>query len=151
MASNSRREQILVAVVSALDGISAINHVQRHQPEDPTFKDFTEQQMPVIAVIGGVTQPKYQKSGRGKGQVDLIISDLPLELFIYYHNNVDPDTQLSSLLDDIWAALFTDITLGLSFVQDLVIYPKKSVLRQSPYHAFALDCSIEYNHTKGGI
>ncbi len=152
MADNSRREQLLLKLVEALEEISAIRQVTRVQPNTlDDIRRYSSQQMPLVAVIGGVPQPREHKTGRGPGGVDVVISDLMVELFIYFMDNKNPDSTLSSLMDDIWAKLYSNQTLGFKFCQGLRISPKVEIAAWSPYVAFSLSATITYHHTTGGI
>lgn len=152
MADNSRREQILVQVVSDLGSIPAIEQVKRVQPNTlDDIRRYSTGQMPLAVVIGGMPKPTEHISGRGPGGVDIIVSVLKVELYCYFMDNENPDSTLSSLLDDIWAALYADQTLGFKFVQGVTIDPKVEVAAWPPYVAFSLTFNVTYNHTTGGI
>lgn len=152
MASNSRREQVLLAVISLLEDISSISSVKRVQPNSvDDIRRYSSSQMPLAVVIGGIPQPKEHRSGRGRGQVDLFISTMKVEVFVYFMDNTNPDSTISSLLDDLWAALYTDQTLGLQFCNGLVVDPKVTTAAWTPYGAFSVNIMVEYFHTIGGI
>lgn len=152
MADNSRREQLLLKLVEELEELSAIKQVTRVQPNTlDDIRRYSSQQMPLVAVIGGVPQPREHKSSRHSGGVDIVISDLMVELFIYFMDNKTPDSTLSSLLDDIWARLYSNQTLGFKFCHGLTINPKVEVAAWAPYVAFSLSVTITYQHTTGGI
>jgi hypothetical protein len=151
VAENSKRERILLSVVAALESLTSIKMVKRVQPTTlDDIRKYAATQMPLISVIGGVPQPVEHKSSRRPGGVDVIISDLEVELFIYFMDMHEPDSTLSLLLDDIWTRLYTDQTFdGLSI--GLSINPRVSIASFEPYVAFSILLTIRYIHTTGGI
>jgi len=152
VAANSRREQLLLALVAALGTITAIKQVTRVQPTTlDDIRRYSSGQMPLIAVIGGVPQPREHMSGRGPGGVDVILSEMRADLFIYFMDNKTPDSTLSSIMDDIWAKIYEDQTLSLNFCTGITIDPKVEIAAWPPYVAFSLSTVINYHHTTGGI
>ena len=152
MADNSRREQILVKVVNDIADIAAIKQVTRVQPNTiDDIRRYSSGQMPLVAVIGGVPQPTEHISSRTRGGVDVVVSKLVVDLFCYFMDNETPDSTLSSLLDDIWAALYFDQTLGFKWVKGLQLDPKVEIAAWPPYVAFSLTMNVNYFHTTGGI
>jgi len=152
VASNSRREQVLLKVIEILGDLDSIKQVTRVQPNTvDDIRRYSSGQMPLVAVIGGVPQPTEHRSGRGPGGVDNILSELTVDLFVYFMDNVNPDSTLSSLLDDIWAKIYSDQTLGFKWCIGLRINPKVQIAAFPPYCAFSLSTIINYYHTTGGI
>ena len=152
MATNSRREQILVAYKALLDELTSIKKVDRRQPTSPEdLSRIAGTQMPFIAMIGGVPQPQEHINSRMPGGVDVMISELQVKLFVYFMDNATADTTLSDILDDVWVKTYSDQTLGLRFVQKMLIDPNTDVAVWDPYVAFSLVVSIFYKHSVGGI
>ena len=112
MADNSKREQIIVAVKAELEAIAAIKTVIRKLPTKEELDQFAGPQLPVIALVAGLPKPISHKVGRLPAGKDVFISRLKLSLFVYFQDNVTPDVTLSSLLDDIWVALYSDPAKG---------------------------------------
>lgn len=152
MGTNSRREQILVALKALLETLPSIKKVSRRQPTSPEdLRRIAGTQMPYIAMIGGVPQPKEHMSGRHAGGVDAVISDLSVNLFCYFMDNTTADSTLSDIMDDVWAMVYTDQTLGFKFVTSTTLMPQAQVAVWEPYVAFSMITKITYHHTTGGI
>ena len=152
MAGNSKRERILVKVVSNIEAIAAIEQTTRVQPNTlDDIRRYSSGQMPLVAVIGGVPQPTEHISGRKPGGVDVVLSKLGIDLYVYFMDNENPDSTLSSLMDDLWATLYADQTLGFKFVTGVIISPKVEIAAWPPYVAFSLVMNVNYHHTTGGI
>lgn len=151
MAENSRREQILLSIISVLENMSSIQSVGRKQPNAETgLRRIPGTQLPRAVVLGGIPQPVPHKSGRD-GTVDIFRSILEVKMFFYFMDNTDPDSTFSSLLDDAWAALYADQRFGLNFVVRTVINPHPLSAIWPPYGMFAIIAKVIYFHTKGGI
>ena len=152
MATNSRREQILLAFKVILEGLPSIKKVARKQPTSPEdLKLIAGTQMPFLSMIGGVPQPKPHVSGRKPGGADVVISELPVKLFVYFMDNVDGDSTLSDIMDDVWSTVWNDQTLGFRFVHGITIAPNADPVVWEPYVAFSMVATITYNHNTKGI
>lgn len=152
MALNSKRERILVAVVTELEAIDAISTVNRIQPAGlKSLTGYAETQLPLVAVCGQLPMPTQKRSARTGHTVDQVISVLGVNLFVYALDNVTPDSTISSLADDIWTKLLTDETHGFKWVLGTGIEPNINTAVWDPYCAVNLKVNIEYLHDKGGI
>lgn len=152
MADNSIREQILVGLKTGLETLDSIKTVVRRQPSNiEELKAYAATQLPLAAMIGGVPVPMEHRTTRQKGNhVDVFKSTLQVEFFFYFMNRVDPDTQLSSILDDFWVLMYGDQTRSdLAISTDLE--PRVSVAVWDPYVAFSVVAKIVYIHQIGGI
>lgn len=150
MASNSKREQIILAVKSEVEEISAINTVVRKLPTYEDLKNFALPQLPVTVIVAGLPDPVPHERTRGGDLKDVFLSNLTISLFTYFQDHVNPDTTLSSLLDDLWAKLYADQQKG-GLVLNTTIVPKVSQDYWDPFYAFKLDLVLQYSHSKGGI
>lgn len=153
MAKNSKREQILSYLVAMVEGLPSIKTVKRVQPNKlDDIRSYSPQQMPLVSIIGGVPVPvEHRKSrGPGKGEVDIILSDISVEFFVYFMDNETPDETLSDIMDDMWSALYSNQTLG-GLALGLAITPRVRVAAWDPYVAFSLEATINYKHSTGGI
>lgn len=152
MATNSKRERILLALKVLLESLPSIKKVERRQPTSPEdLRRVAGTQMPYVAMIGGVPQPIEHKSGRTPGGVDAVLSELKVNLFVYFMDNVSADSTLSDIMDDVWALVYSDQTLGFKFVIGTTISPNADVAVWEPYVAFSMIVNITYYHTTGGI
>ena len=156
MAVNSKREQILVKVTSNMEDISSINRVERVRPSFADLGNFAGTQLPLVAVVGKLPKPEPKRSGRISGLVGKFVSDLGVDLFCYAMDNVNPDSTVSDLTDDIWAKVHSDPNLitddypdGLTLQVDVV--PEVKVGTWDPYVVFKIGCVYKYVHTTGGI
>jgi hypothetical protein len=153
MAENSKREQIILAVVAELMTLSSVDSdsIKRRIPSYEELMRFALPQLPVIAVVGGLPKPVDHKTTRIKGITkDIFISDLTISLFTYFQDHVDPDSKLSNLLDDIWAKLYADQTKG-GLVVNTTLSPNVSQDYWDPFYAFKVDVVLQYTHDIGGI
>lgn len=152
MATNSRREQILLAFKIILESMASIKKVERRQPTSPAdLKRVAGTQMPFLSMIGGVPQPKEHRSGRKSGSADIVISELSVNLYIYFMDNDNADSTLSDILDDVWTGVWKNQTLGFKFVHKISVSPNTEVAVWDPYVAFSMVVKITYNHTTKGI
>ena len=152
MALNSKRERILVALVTELEAIAALSTVNRIQPAGlSSLKGYAETQLPLVAVCGQLPRPTQKRTTRTGHTVDKVISVLGVRLFVYALDNVTPDSTISNLADDIWAKLLADETHGFKWVLGTEIEPNINTAVWDPYCAVNLQVNIEYLHDKGGI
>lgn len=152
MAGNSIREQILVGIKTGLESLDSIKTVVRQQPSTiEELKAYAITQLPLAAMVGGVPVPtEHRKTNRRGNQVDVFTSVLRIQFFFYFMNRVDPDTQLSSILDDFWVLMYSDQTRSdLAISTDLE--PQVSVAVWDPYVAFSVVAKVAYIHDIGGI
>jgi hypothetical protein len=150
MAANSKREQIIEADLVLIDAVSAINHAVRTIPQYSDLQDFAVTQFPVAAVVGGLPKPVLKKSGRTTHSVDQIQSRLTVGVYVYLMSNENADTEISSLLDDLWVALFSDPSRG-GLVLDTDLDVQEDTQRWAPFVAFKINIIHHYIHDTGGI
>lgn len=161
MGTNSKRESIILAVVSAVDALERIVTVQRRRPTLENLQGVSSTQVPIAAITAGLPVPSRhfnESGGTGKPGVkphrraDVFISTLSIELVIYdlLYDNDQYDTRLSDLADDLWTALYADQSWGgLAIGTD--IEPEANVAIYDPYLAFKMTCRVTYKHSTGGI
>lgn len=150
MAENSIREQLILSDIAIAESISAISVVVRTIQTYSDLQSFAITQFPVAAIVGRLPIPANKFSGRIKSSIDQVISNLRVDLYVYFMNNENSDSMLSNLLDDMWVALHTNptrnnlcLTTRLEMTEDIQIY--------APYGAFRITCVHEYKHDTGGI
>ena len=150
MAANSMREQIIVYVSNKIGELSSIKTVSRVKQTYSDLQQFALPQLPIVAVVGRLPLPVEKVSSRTKVKIDLIISELSIDLYVYFQDRVTPDEKLSNLLDDLWAKLYEDEGMG-----GLVISTFLSADEQpeywEPFVAFRVTVKVKYRHTTGGI
>ena len=150
MASNSKREQILEAVVTAIEAAPAIVTVNRLQPTYNDLSSMSGLQLPYVAVVGQMPRPIQKVSKRSSAQADRFRSSLGVDIVCYAMANDSPDTLISDLADDLWTILNADQSWGGLAIGTEVL-PETIIGRWQPYFAFKLSCEIEYIHGLGGI
>lgn len=150
MAENSVREQLIEAVKTQIETLTAIKTIKRIQPTFNDISTMSGPQMPLIALVGQMPVPTQKVSGRAAGRADKFRSKLPVDVFCYAMDNDSPDTLTSDLADDIWRVLHEDQTWGGLAVATKVI-PELKVGRIQPFIMFKMLCEIEYIHGIGGI
>lgn len=150
MAANSQREQIIVYNVDLIKTLPSIKTVIRTKQSYSQLQQFAVTQLPLVAVVGRLPKPVEKVSSRTRVKIDLIISELAIDFFVYFQETVSPDERLSFLADDIWAKLYLDETMG-----DLVIGTLLTVDEEpeywDPFVAFRVTATVKYKHTTGGI
>jgi hypothetical protein len=149
MAANSKREQIILADVAIMQGVSGITTVERTIQTYSDLQDFAQTQLPVAAVVGRLPVPKNHIAGRD-GQVDYIISELVVDVFVYIQAAQDQDVVVSSMLDDIWPALYADPRRG-DLCMGTQLTAHADVEYWNPYVAFKVSCVHQYQHDTQGI
>lgn len=143
------RESIIVAVKTLVDGVSSISKVVRNQPNSlEDLSNYAATELPLVAVVGGIPQPVAHPGGR-RGK-DFFLSTLQIQLFCYFMDNENPDTTLSTLLSDLWIAVYASQRLS-GQATGMELKPDFRKLTMPPYCAFALECHVQYKHTTGGI
>ena len=150
MALNSMREQILEGIKTKLGTVSSITTVKRVRPAFQDLDTIASTQMPLIAILGKLPKPVQKRSSRVQGIPDKFTSVLGVEVYCYALANVDPDSVVSDLADDIWASLFTDPLLGTLLIE-FDVSPEVQVGIWDPYIVFRMNCSAKYIHTTGEI
>lgn len=151
MAKNSIREQILVYHARYLIGkVSSISTVIRLLPKYSDLQNFAVTQFPVAAVVGRLPVPDEKISSRDGSAVDIIISSLKIDNYIYIQERDDPDTELSNLVDDVWAKCYSNVTYGgLALSSTLEVHEEPEYW--DPFIAFKLTSIVKYKHSTGGI
>lgn len=151
MAANSKREQILGAVKTTLEAIDSIEHVERKPLKSMSeLEEYPQTQLPLAVVLGSLPNPVEKVSDRDI-ILDRVRSVVTATIFVYAIENDNPDTKISTLADDIWAAIYNDMTLGLDWVIGLRIVPDIETAFWYPYIAFNMQVEVTYLHGKGGI
>jgi hypothetical protein len=152
MAANSKREQLLLKLIDEIGGLNAIKFVERKDLSGITeLQGIAETQLPLAIVMGRLPQPDFKISTRDGHTVDKVTSILGVDVIVYAHDNVNPDSTISTLADDIWATVLADETHGFKWVAGTVIVPELNVGVWHPYCAFSMLVNITYLHGKGGI
>ena len=150
MAENSKRERIIVYHVDLMKVLESINHIRRTIPSYDELKNFSSQQFPVIAVTARLPVPVVKKTGMTQSGRGPILSSLNIDNFVYIQNNVNPDTQISDVLDDIWAKGYSDPTYG-GLTTEVDLTAEEEVIQWPPFQAFRVVHQVKYYHTTGGI
>lgn len=150
MADTSKREQIIVATQTLVESLESIKTTVRTIPEYSDLQDYALTQLPVAAIVGRLPQPTEKNSGRRSAEVLQIKSRLIIDLFIYFEANVNADSEVSRLLNDLWVVLYQDQSRG-GLVLDTKITAQEDTQRWAPFVAFKISCIHNYIHDTGGI
>ena len=156
MAANSKRELILLEVKDLIEQLSTINTVERVRLSFTDLNNYSGPQLPLVAVVGGLPKPIPKKSGRTAGDSDKFISSLNVDLICHAMDNVNPDSTVSSLADDLWAKIYSKPTLVNSdypkgLVLDVSVNPEIKIGIWDPYVVFKMSCVYKYVRGTGGI
>lgn len=155
MAANSKREQLILRVKWEMDQLipSSLRFVTRRLPSGfEELQSYASTQLPMVAVVGNLPSPIQEQGGsRGSGpDCRLIKWNLDVYVFGYFMDNVDPDSTLSDLSDDIFRALNLDPTKNNLAIGTKVV-PSPAVGIWEPYVAFKMVCKITYLNSLGGL
>lgn len=150
MSDNSKREQILEVVRTALETLTWVKAVKRQKLTLEQLKQFAATQLPLIGMIGSLPDPRENKRS-ARQPADSFISDLSIDLICYGLDNVAPDTTISKHLDDLWVLLFSLTYPRPCQVVRVDVRPTPQQAIWSPYYAFAIKYVVTYAHDKGGI
>jgi len=151
MAKNSKREQILVYHKKYLIGkVSSISHVVRVMPQYADLQHFAVTQFPLAAVVGKLPVPVEKISGRDGSAVDIIISSLKIENYVYLQERENPDSLISNIVDDVWAKCYSNVTYG-GLVLSTTLDVSEDIEYWDPFIAFKLTTEVKYKHSTGGI
>ena len=151
MAKDSIREQILVYHEKYLIGkVKSISHVVRVMPSYSDLQQFAVTQFPLAAVVGRLPVPKEKMSARDGSAVDVIISSLNIDNYIYVQEKENPDSKLSDILDDVWAKCYSDVVYN-GLVLSSILKVNEQPEYWEPFIAFKLTSEVIYKHTTGGI
>ena len=151
MAINSIREQILVYHKrNILEKISSISYVIRTMPDYSALQQFAVTQFPLVAMVGKLRVPKEKMSSRDRSKVDIIISELSIDNFVYLQTREDQDTVISNIVDDFWAKCYSLPDYG-GLALGTLLEVSEDVIQYDPFVAFKLTSLVTYKHTTGGI
>jgi hypothetical protein len=151
MADNSKREQLLIKVKETLEDISSISYVDRKPLQGISeLQSYPNTQIPLSVVLGNMPVPDEKYSNRSR-KLDVVRSTLDINIITYIMDNETPDSTISSIADDIWAALYADVTQGFDWVLNTRLIPEVETAVWTPYAAFSIVAQIEYLHDKTGI
>lgn len=150
MADDSKREQIILRVIEEVKGLESIKSVVRKLQAYSDLGEFAITQLPVVAVVGRLPVPDAHVSGRYKVRVDTVISELVVDLYVYFQNRDNPDSMLSSLVDDLWSKLNEDQAKN-NLVISTLLRMTENPEYWDPFVAFKVSCDFKYIHTMGGI
>ncbi|MGD9156799.1 MAG: hypothetical protein PVG39_00195 [Desulfobacteraceae bacterium] len=149
MAANSIRERLILADKAILDELSFIKTVERRLPSYKDLQNFALTQLPVAAIVGRIPKPTNKVSSR-TGQVDQILSELRVDIYVFLQENESADSAISSYLDDLWPQLYADPTRG-RLCMFTTLEATENTETWPPFVAFQLTCVHNYQHSTGGI
>lgn len=146
-----QREKIIVYLKdNIISKIPRFKYVIRKRPSLSGMKQYASTQFPLVAIIGYLPKPVVKKSSRTGAMPDLFISALKIDLVVYAQDIDEPDSLVSYMANDLWAALYLDPTFGGLVIDiDLDIFEESVVI--DPYVAFKFILTVKYKHDKGGI
>lgn len=150
MAENSFRERIILADIAIVQSIPAITTTVRTIQSYSDLQEYAITQFPVVAIVGRLPVVNNKFSGRIKSQIDQCISRLKVDFYTYFMNNENSDSQLSSLIDDMWVYLHQNPTRSnICLATEIELTEETAVF--APYGAFRLTCIHTYQHDTGGL
>lgn len=149
MSYESKRERIILSDIELLENIPEITTVKRTIQTFEELKNFAITQFPVVAVVGGLPKP-INKTNKRNGEVDQIISVLEVNLFVYFQENDDMDSEISNLLEEIWVKLYENQSRN-GLCLSTTLEPEPNQQFWSPFVAFNISIKHEYCHDTEGI
>jgi hypothetical protein len=147
---NTTREEVIHKIQTILESIDSIKTVVRRMPSYEDLQRFAVTQFPVVAMVCGLPVPNEKESARIPAALDLVISELKIELYCYLMDASTMDSSISEMLEKIWIALYADPTQG-GLVLGTLLKPEAATEVWEPFGAFKIDVLTKYVHTTGGI
>jgi len=152
MATNSKREQILQAVIAAMEDISWCNGVRRRMMGYAEFDKLARTQVPCIAVTAGMPQPQERRRTGRTGNKQEFRSLLPVFIECYGYATSNHDQVISEYADDVFSAMLDDRTLsGLVVDIQPATASEPSTLVEEHKIAFRMRINVTYLHDNTGI
>ena len=149
MATTSGREEIILFLVEEVESMGFF-HVTRTNPTCADLGDFADTEFPVAAITAGLPQVVGHKQQRTAGGADVFLSKLEVVIFIWEQVNVDIDSKISDLADELWGKLWEDPTKGGLVIETENFFGEVPTWLR-PYVTFNLTCRMTYQHNRGGI
>lgn len=149
MAANSKREQIILTDKALVETVGPLKSILRVMPQKSELDSFAQTQFPVAAVVGRLPIPLEKRSGRTP-DMDQIISELKVDIFVYLQVNDNVDSEISDLADSLFGALYKDQQRGNLCIETLVKINEKTNV-WAPFAAFQITAIHKYVHGIGGI
>jgi len=149
MATNSKREQIILTDLELVKTVTEIKTPIRVMPQKSELDNYAQTQFPVAAVVGRLPIPLEKKQGRTP-DVDQIKSQLKVDVFVYLQINDNVDSEISDLADSLFGALYQDQQRGKLCIETLVKINEKTNV-WAPFAAFQITAIHTYVHGIGGI
>ncbi len=148
MAADSKRERIILALIARLHGLGWVRTVARRPYAYAEELDsFAQTQFPVVSLLAQLPKPEQERrAGAGKE----FVSTLDVDLYVFALEASTPDAALSSMLDDLWRALFQDRRLG-GLALDLTVLPETEAAHRPPYVGAWLRARVTYVHDHLGM
>ena len=87
MAKDSIREQIIISHEKILTSLRSIRTVTRVKLSYSDLQQFAVTQFPLVAVVAGLPVPDNKWSSRKREDIDIIISSLSIQNFVYVQIN----------------------------------------------------------------
>lgn len=143
---DNKRELITKNIVSTLENGTSLAKVTRKKILLSDWDTIPETQLPYASVMSGLPNGAGVRfSTRQQGKIKDIRSELLTTVTVFGRDNVTPDETISSLLQEIWAALFVDYRRGNHALQT-TIRPEVETDVFDPYYAFEIVVATEYLH-----
>ncbi len=151
MTTESIANNIVKQVVTLLSGLDSLKTVTRRPPAQGEFEQFSAAQLPLAVVMGGMPA-RQEEDPRALN----FISALPISIQVFISNNVDPNSEMYDVADDIWAALMTlprdDRNAYFNgLAQSITAVPQPVQNYAPPYASFGYDLEVTYTHSNKGI
>jgi len=148
--SDCIRETIIKRHLRILEAIREIKTVVRKQPSYSNLQQFAVTQFPLVACVAGLPVPKEKLSGRSMPEIDIIISTLRIEDFVYIQDNSNPDATVSKVCNALWRACYSDPTYD-GIALKTIVNVDEIVEYWEPFTAFRIISIIDYKHNTEGI
>ena len=144
MAQNSIRERILENIRQTVEETDVFKTVLRVFTKD--IDSFAETQFPVAVIEGGLPDPSPHFSKTKTGGIPAQFkSMLPVWIYVFAKENINPDSVISDLSDELWKGLYADPKRG-GLALATVIQPETNVMILPPYVRFGFKCDVYYIH-----
>jgi len=145
------REEALNFIDSLISAMDEFKTVERKRLEYSALERYANTQFPVVSIVGSLPDFINKRETRTKNEiVEVITSKLTVEFYVYFQDNVTPDTSISTYASLLFAKLYANQSLG-GVVQSSVLKFGRTPQYWEPYVAFNLTAEYSYFQLTGGI
>lgn len=149
----SLRENIILNVVTTLEGISELKEVRRNNTSLTELESASVSIFPFCSVLGNLptlNTERFHRFAQGDKTAKTFESTLDIDIFVYGNNKDAPDTEISNLLEKLWKALYADPLRG-GTARSTFVTSRPVIGRMQPIFGFVITATVTYKHSLSEI